>query len=157
MRMIQQVLGSRLDAGLAERLHHLDHHGAVDILHVAQADTARRRLRATTQGGEEVALALPRDQSLFDGAVLLLEADRAIVARVGAERWLRLQPATAADALELGYHAGNLHWRVRFSEGALLVALEAPAQDYLVRLGALIAEGRVAHSIGDAGADAGGA
>ncbi|MGX5773736.1 urease accessory protein UreE [Methylorubrum zatmanii] len=147
MRVIQRVLGSRRDAGLAEQLHHLDHHGTVDILRVSSADVARRRLRATTQGGEEIALALPRDQALFDGAVLVLEDHHAIVARVGSERWLRLVPAGAADALELGYHAGNLHWRVRFDEGALLVALEGPAQDYLVRLGALVTEGRVAHSI----------
>ena len=153
MRVIQRVLGSRLDAGLAERLHHLEHHGAVDVLHVASADMARRRLRATTAGGEEIALALPRDQALFDGAVLVLEADRALVARVGTERWLRLEPKSPADALELGYHAGNMHWRVRFANGAILVALEAPAEDYLVRLGALVPEGRVVHSVIDAAED----
>lgn len=155
MRMIQQILGSRLDTGLAERLHHLEHHGAVDILKVDGADIARRRLRAVTVRGEEIALALPRDQTLFDGAVLLLEEDRAIVVRVGAERWLRLEPASPADALELGYHAGNLHWRVRFVDGALLVALEAPVESYLVRLGALVEEGRVAHAVLDPAMDTG--
>ncbi|KQQ25094.1 urease accessory protein UreE [Methylobacterium sp. Leaf123] len=152
MRVIQRVLGSRSEADLAERLHHLEHHGAVDILRVASADVARRRLRATTVAGEEIALALPRDQALFDGAVLVLEDHHALVARVGTERWLRLAPGNAADALELGYHAGNLHWRVRFEGAAILVALEGPAEDYLVRLGALVEEGRVAHSI-DAAAE----
>lgn len=151
MRMIQQILGSRLDTGLADRLHHLEHHGAVDILRVDGTDMARRRLRAVTTGGEEIALALPRDQALFDGAVLLLEADRAIVVRVGAERWLRLEPSSPADALELGYHAGNLHWRVRFVDSALLVALEGPVESYLVRLGALVEDGRVRHAILDSG------
>ncbi|WP_342153221.1 urease accessory protein UreE [Methylorubrum sp. SB2] len=149
MRMIQQILGSRQDGEIAARLHRLDHHGAVDILRVDGADVARRRLRAVTAGGEEIALALPRDQALFDGAVLLLEENRAIVVRVGAERWLRLEPKGPADALELGYHAGNLHWRVRFADGALLVALEGPVESYLVRLGALVEEGRVAHSVVD--------
>ncbi len=88
MRMIQQILGSRQDGEIAARLHRLDHHGAVDILRVDSSDVARRRLRAVTAGGEEIALALPRDQALFDGAVLLLEEDRAIVVRVGAERLL---------------------------------------------------------------------
>lgn len=147
MRVIQRVLGNRSEAALAKRLHHLEHHGAVDVLRVASADVARRRLRATTQGGEEIALALPRDQALFDGAVLVLEDHHALIARVGAERWLRLVPASIPDALELGYHAGNLHWRVRFDGGAILVALEGPAEDYLVRLGALVTEGRVAHSV----------
>ncbi|GBU18187.1 MULTISPECIES: urease accessory protein UreE [Methylobacterium] len=149
MRVIQRVLGSRLDAAFAERLHHLEHHGAVDVLRVPSADTARRRLRAVTEGGEEIALALPRDQTLFDGAVLVLEDHRAIVARVGAVRWLRLRAKNLPDALELGYHAGNLHWRVRFADGALLVALEAPAEDYLVRLGDLAGDGRLAHDVVD--------
>ena len=88
-------------------------------------------------------------EPLFDGAVLALDADRALIARVGAERWLRLVPASQAAALELGYHAGNLHWRVRFAEGALLVALDGPADDYLVRLGALVTDGQVTHTILD--------
>src|SRR5580700_4703238 len=75
MLRIEQVLGSRLDPALAERIHELEHQGAVDLLTVPVADVARHRLRATTQGGTEVAIALRRDQHLFDGAVLVL-ADR---------------------------------------------------------------------------------
>jgi urease accessory protein len=54
---------------------------------------------------------------LFDGAVLLLEPDRAIVVRVNAERWLSLPPRSIANAVEPGYQAGNLHWRARFAAG----------------------------------------
>ena len=147
MRIVDHILGGRLDADLAHRLHHLEHRGAVDVLAVPNADIARRRLRATTSGGRDVAVALPRDQTLFDGAVLALEADYALVVRVGAERWLRLTPRAPADALELGYHAGNLHWRVRFDGDALLVAIEGPPDAYLARLGALVADGRVAHAV----------
>lgn len=147
MRIIAHILGSRLDPEIAHRLHHLDHHGGVDVLTVASADIARRRQRGVTRGGEEIALALPREETLFDGAVLLLEADRAIVVRVGVERWLRLTAHTPGDALELGYHAGNLHWRVRFEDGALLVALEAPPEAYLDRLGRLVTEHRLTHSV----------
>jgi len=93
---------------------------------------------------------LPRDQRLFDGAVLVLEPDRAVVVRVANERWLRLQPRAIADAIELGYHAGNLHWRVRFAGEALLVALEAPMDDYLTRLAGLIRDRRVISSLADA-------
>jgi urease accessory protein len=150
MLRIEQVLGSRLDPALAERIHKLEHRGAVDLLTVAVADVARHRLRATTQGGTDVAIALPRDQRLFDGAVLVLEPDRAIVVRVAQQRWLRLQPRSIADAIELGYHAGNLHWRVRFAGDALLVAMEAPMDDYLARLGALIDNNRVIASLADA-------
>lgn len=147
MLLIDRVLGSRLEPALSEQIHELEHRQAVDLLKIPAADIARRRLRATTTEGAELAIALPRDQQLFDGAVLLLEPDRAIVVRVAEERWLRLQPRGIADAIELGYHAGNLHWRVRFDGEALLVALEAPLDDYLVRLGMLVAERRVIHSV----------
>jgi urease accessory protein len=147
MLRIEQVLGSRLNPALAERIHELEHQGAVDLLTVPVADVSRHRFRARTQGGTEVAIALPRDQRLFDGAVLVLEPDHAVVVRVAQERWLRLQPRAIADAIELGYHAGNLHWRVRFAGEGLLVAMEAPMDDYLARLGALIRERRVISSI----------
>ncbi|KAB1067921.1 urease accessory protein UreE [Methylobacterium planeticum] len=149
MRVIQRVLGDRRDAAIAHRLHHLAHHGAVDVLVVLSLDVARRRIRATTVAGEEIALALPRDEPLYDGAVLVLDEHHAIVARVGAERWLRLVPRSQASALELGYHAGNLHWRVRFADDAILIALDAPVEEYLVRLGGLVTEGRVEHAVLD--------
>ncbi|MGA2127961.1 MAG: urease accessory protein UreE, partial [Xanthobacteraceae bacterium] len=75
--------------------------------------------------------------------VLLLEPGRAIVVRVAGERWLRLQPSSIAAAIELGYQVGNLHWRVRFEGETLLVALEASMDDYLARLGPLMANRRV--------------
>jgi len=150
MLRIEQLLGSRLDPALAERIHELEHQGAVDLLMVPVADISRHRFRARTQGGTEVAIALPRDQRLFDGAVLVLEPDHAVVVRVAQERWLRLQPRAVADAIELGYHAGNLHWRVRFAGEGLLVAMEAPMDDYLARLGALIRDRRVISSLADA-------
>lgn len=150
MLRIERVLGSRLEVPLAEALHDLEHKGSVDVLPLPPGDVSRRRMRAQTRGGEDLAISLPRDQTLFDGAVLLLEADRAIVVRVNAERWLRLTPRSIADAVELGYHAGNLHWRVKFSGESLLVALEAPVDEYIARLGTLINERRVGTSVDDA-------
>lgn len=150
MLLVERVLGNRTEPEFAERLHHVAHHGSVDTLAVAPGDVARRRWRAMTEAGEEVAIALPRDQKLFDGAVLLLEEDRALVVRVGAEHWLRLQPRSITDAVVLGYHAGNLHWRVRFKGESVLVALEDSVDSYLERLGSLITERRVLASIADA-------
>ena len=82
--------------------------------------------------------------------MLLLEADRAIVVRVNTERWLRLSPRSIADAMELAYHAGNLHWRVRFAGEALMIAMEAPMDEYLARLGDLIRDRRVISSLAEA-------
>lgn len=143
MLFIDRVLGSRVDVGLAERLHHLEHHGQVDVLTLPAAELARRRFRAVTRAGTEIAIALPRDEPLFDGAVLVCEDHRAIVVRVDAERWLRLQPRDTASALELGYHVGSLHWRVRFEADAICVALEGPAEAYRARLAALGLDDRI--------------
>ena len=147
MILIERVIGSRRDPELSDRLHHLEHHGRVDVLTLPPAELARRRFRATSAAGQDVAVALPRDEALYDGAVLRLDDDGALVVRVDTQHWLRLQPRSIADALELGHHAGNLHWRVRFGGEAMLVALEAPADDYLERLGSLVTERRVSASV----------
>lgn len=149
MRRIDHVLGSRLEPMLSERLHDLEHRGAVDIVQLPVADLARRRLLAITRGGQELAIALPRDQRLFDGAVLFLDGKEAIVVRAGTQRWLRLEPRSISDAIELGYHAGNLHWRVRFEGEVLLVALEGRAEDYTTRLGELVSARKVGVSVLD--------
>jgi urease accessory protein len=149
MRRIDRVLGSRLEPAFSKEIHRLEHHGAVDVVNVPVTDLARRRLLATTHTGEELAIALPRDQRLFDGAILLIDDERAIVVRAATERWMRLQPRSIGDAVELGYHAGNLHWRVRFQGEALLVALEGRPEDYTARLGEMISGRRVGITILD--------
>ncbi|WP_024511874.1 urease accessory protein UreE [Bradyrhizobium sp. ARR65] len=149
MLRIDHVLGSRMEPALSEELHRLEHQGAVDVVNVPAPDLARRRLLITTRDGEELAIALPRHEKLFDGAVLLLENDRAIVVRAATERWLRLEPRSISDAIELGYHVGNLHWRARFGGEVLLVALEGRPEDYTERLENLISSRRVGVTVLD--------
>jgi urease accessory protein len=149
MLRIDRVLGSRLEAEFFEELHRLEHRGAVDIVNVPVTDLARRRLLTTTRAGVELAIALPRNQKLFDGAVLQLDDNSAIVVRAATERWLKLEPRSIADAVELGYHVGNLHWRVRFGGEVLFVALEGRPEDYFARLEGLVASRRVAISVLD--------
>ena len=153
---ISHVLGSRLEPAFSERLLRLEHHHAVDVVQLSGADLERQQLLATTRRGQELAIALPRHQRLFDGAVLLLDDLRAIVVRAANRRWLRLEPRSLSDAIELGYHVGNLHWRVRFEGEALLVAIEGRPENYAVRLGELIWSRRVGMSVldDDTGTDA---
>src|SRR6266700_2082699 len=106
MLRIDRVLGSRLESEYSEEIHRLEHRGAVDLVNIPVADLARRRLLATTRGGEELAIAL-------------------------------------------GYHAGNLHWRVRFQGEVLFVALEGRPEDYTARLGEMISARRIGVSILD--------
>lgn len=141
MQVYDHILGAADTPETATLLHRLDHAHAVDRLILPRADLARRRLRTRTEAGREVAVALPRDQKLFDGAVLALSDEAALVVKVEAEHWLNVRPRNSAAALKLGYHAGNLHWRVRFAAGDLLIAIETEEHRYRDRLADLIAAG----------------
>lgn len=144
MIIVNRIIGNASDADIAERLHALSHRGAVEYVDLNKADIARRRQRVTTDKGTVCGIALGRDANLSAGAVLKLDRDAAIVVRVEEESWLRISPTDAASALELGYSAGNLHWRVRFDDGDILVALEGPKEDYLERIESLLRSGKVA-------------
>jgi urease accessory protein len=99
-----------------------------------------------TDKGTECAIAIPRTQRLANGAVLLLEADRAVVVRMQETQWLTVAPRDAAAALELGYFAGNMHWKVEFDGTLLRIALQGPVESYLERLAHFIADGRVSRT-----------
>ena len=142
MLRLTRIIGNATEPAIAERLHALDHDGRVEAIALDDADTARRRIRVATDKGTECAIALARSDRLVNGAVMLLEADRAVVVRMRETTWLALAPRDLAAALELGYFCGNLHWRVRFEDALLKVALEGPRESYLARLAQHLADGR---------------
>lgn len=149
MLKLENIVGAATDPAIADRLHHLGHHGRVEYLTLSQEDTHRHRLRAATDAGTECAVILDRAQHLYNGAVLMLSEDRAVVVRMRETEWLTLEPRDAAAALELGYFAGNMHWSVRFEGAWLRVALQGPSERYLDRLAPFLADGR-AREIGNA-------
>jgi urease accessory protein len=140
---LTNLLGYAADLDFSERLHKLEHAGKVETIVLTRADAKRHRLRVTTDRGTDVAIALARDEALGDGAILYLDEDKAIVIRMKEEEWLTFVPCDASAALELGYTAGNLHWRVRFTPTGLAVAREGLEQTYLDRLRSLLTSGRV--------------
>jgi urease accessory protein len=144
MMTITAIVGTASDPSLAERLHHLEHEGRIEILIIGEEDAARRRLRGPTDRGTDIAIALASGDRLTDGSVLFIDASRAIVLRTAEPRWLRLVPRDADAALEAGYCAGNHHWKVRFEPGALLIATQGPAEHYIDRLEPLVRSGRIA-------------
>src|SRR5262245_9341195 len=123
-------------------MHAAEHAGRLETISLDRLNARRHRLRAITDRGTDVAIALEADQGLGDGAVLYLGEDRAIVVRLLEQPWLVVAPRDAAAALELGYQAGTLHWRVRFAGEFLAVAMEGPEQSYRDRLERLLATGR---------------
>ena len=140
---IEAVLGAATEPAMADRLHRLEHRGAVEYVVLSPTDMQRRRLRARTDRGRECEIALPRSAGLFNGAILHLAQDRAIVARLDELPTLALVPADGAAALELGYLAGNMHWKVRFDGPVLRIVLDGAEADYLARLRPLLEPGRV--------------
>ena len=143
MLRLNSIIGYAGDAELVEALHRLDHAGRVEHIVLSGDDMLRRRLHVTTDRGTECAIALPRAEQLRNGAVLLLDAGRAILVRLEQQQWLVLLARDPAAALQLGYFAGNMHWPVRFDADRLHIALHGPEEHYLDRLAHLMAEGRV--------------
>ena len=143
MLKIDHIVGLTTDTDVAEALHELEHRDAIEYLTLSPADTLRHRLRALTDRGTECAIALPRAQHLTHGAVLLLERERAVVVRMTQSEWLVLEPRDTAAALELGYCAGNMHWKVEFAGNRLRIAVQGPTESYLERVAHLMQPGRV--------------
>lgn len=137
------IIGSASEPRIAERLHALEHRGKVDTLTLSGDDIRRRRLRASSDAGIECGIALDRQAQLFDGAVLHLDGDAALVVRTARTPWLCMTARDAAAALELGYFAGNMHWAVRFDGAVLAIAVKGRIEDYRARLAPLLESGRI--------------
>ncbi len=134
MIQINQVLGHSHDSNLSSQLHDLSHHKKVEYIVLDHANLQRRRFRAQTDQGTDCAVTISRENKLSNGAVLLLEEDRAIVVKMAEDQWLSIRPKDVSTAIELGYFAGNMHWRVKFEHERLDIALESPKEIYLERL-----------------------
>lgn len=141
MLRLTTILGRATDPEIAARLHRIEHDGVLETVRLSRQDMARRRQHLLTDRGTEIALLLDRDAVLENGAVLWLEAARAVLVALDEPQWLVLRPRDAARALELGYFAGNMHWKVRFDGDLLCVALEGPRDSYLQRLAHLLQRG----------------
>lgn len=156
MLCIDRIIGSRLDQAFQDRLHRLERRNAVDEVQLSVDDLERQQFAARTRRGQELVITLPHHQRLFDGALLWLDDAQAIVVRTAAQRWLRLEPRSIGDAVELGYQIGHLGWPVRFEGEVLLVEMRGRPENYMVRLGDLIWSRRVGMSVIDVGANDGG-
>jgi urease accessory protein len=143
MLRLHGIIGRESDPALKSTLHAVEHHDGVERLFIPESEAGRRRFRLTTDKGTDCAVSLDRDEELSDGALLFLDRSRAIIVRFGAQKVWRLRASDQQSALELGWNAGNLHWRVKFDRGDLIVLLDGPLADYQARIAPLIVEGSV--------------
>jgi len=77
---IERIVGEAADPALHDALHRLEHAGRLEYVTLGADDMLRRRQRVTTDRGNECAIALAREDKLFDGAVLVL--DREALSRI---------------------------------------------------------------------------
>ena len=143
MQRFLSVLGLATEPDMAKALHALTHTGRIEFVELDTKDLARRRLRVRTDRGTECAIALPRSQRLENGSVLALTREHAIVVRLREQEWMTLEANDIESALQLGFLAGHLHWRVEFSDKRLKVALDGPRETYLDRISGLLSEGDI--------------
>ena len=143
MLRLAGVIGHRDDPAIALQLHELGHRDRIEYLILPPGEAERRRLRWVTDKGTDCAISLARDERLADGVILLLEPERAILVHVGEQQQWRVRPRDLDAALLLGWHAGHLHWRVRFDGRDLVVLLDGPEAEYRDRIATLIGAGAV--------------
>ncbi|GAA2225510.1 hypothetical protein N1031_04515 [Herbiconiux moechotypicola] len=143
METFHAIVGHHSDEAVHDRLHELEHAGRVVTLVVPTKELGRRRFKATGSDGLEYGIALPRDQELRDGSVLLFEADRAVVVEAEEGETLLLRPTGLEGAIQLGWHAGHLHWRVRMEGDTMTVLLDAPREEYEVRIASWLESGAI--------------
>jgi len=143
METFHEVVGHHSDDALHDLLHELDHDGKVARLRIATKELGRRRFKAVDQDGVEYVVALSRGDELRDGSVLFVSADRAVVVEAEDGETLVLRATSLAGGIQLGWHAGHLHWRVRMDGDSTTVLLDAPREEYLVRIAPWIESGAI--------------
>ena len=118
--LVRQILGHVDDTGFVGRRR--------NCLAVASDEARRRRFRAATQEGAEVALDLARGSFLFDGAVLhddgevVVVVERALEPALVVRLDLTLPPETLIEqAARVAHWAGNQHLLVETDHDAIRV------------------------------------
>ncbi|MBB1058533.1 urease accessory protein UreE [Dietzia cercidiphylli] len=155
METFRTLIGHRFDAEIRKALSPHEDAGRIVRLTVPQAELGRKRFKAVDQDGIEYGIALPRNVTLRDGSVLDLTADRAVVIEARETEQLHLRARDAEGGIQLGWHAGHLHWKVRMAGEYVTVLMDGPREDYLVRIEQFLDSGLI--EVVDSGARTDGA
>ena len=122
MLLVTSILGRVDDPRFALR--------TVERLHMTSADASKRRLRGRTDAGSDVAIDLPRGTYVEDGAVLVDDGERIIVAVRSPEDGavIRLAPSLGhaelvRQAALIGHAFGNQHVPIEVVDGEFWVPI----------------------------------
>lgn len=100
----------------------------------------KTRQRAHLVSGEEVAVLLPRGESMRGGDLLEASDGRVIEVVAEAEHLLHVACASPDALSRCAYHLGNRHAPVQVGDGWLRLAFDHVLRDMLVGLGAAVTE-----------------
>jgi Urease accessory protein UreE len=103
----------------------------MDYLRLSWEDLRKRRLRATTEQGREIEMALSEGGSLSDGDLLAVEDKTGIVIQTIPELVLVIQPSSVESFGLISYELGNRHLPAWISVKEILVLMDPLLKVYL--------------------------
>jgi urease accessory protein len=122
MLLVTSILGRANEARFASR--------TVERILITSAEASKRRLRGRTDAGSDVAIDLPRGAYVEDGAVLLDDGERIVVAVRKPEEAAVIRFATSLEHAELvrqaaliGHAFGNQHVPIEVVDGEVRVPI----------------------------------
>jgi len=104
----------------------------------------RRRIRLTTDQGEDVLLDLPKSVAMADGDGLQLEDRRWLEIRAAAELVVEVTHKDPDQLMRLAWHLGNRHLSTEIRKGVLRIRPDHVIEDMLHGSGAVLVKLRAA-------------
>jgi len=96
----------------------------------------RRRIRLTTDQGEDLLLDLPRTIAMADGDALQLEDGRLLKVKAAAELVVEVKHTDPNQLMRLAWHLGNRHLPTEIRDHVLRIRPDHVIEDMLLRFGA---------------------
>lgn len=96
----------------------------------------RRRIRLTTDQGEDVVLDLPKAIAMTDGDALQLEDGRLLSVRAAAEPVVEVRHKDPNQLMHLAWHLGNRHLPTEIRDQTLRIRPDHVIEEMLHRFGA---------------------
>ena len=100
----------------------------------------RRRIRLTTDQGEDVLLDLPKTVAMADGDGLQLEDGRLLKVRAAAEFVVEVKHKDPNQLIRIAWHLGNRHLPVEIRDDVLRIRPDHVIESMLHGLGAHLAK-----------------
>ena len=96
----------------------------------------RRRIRLTTDQGEDVLIDLPQAVALADGDALQLDDGRLLKVQAAAEAVVEVRHREPNQLMRLAWHLGNRHLPTEIREHVLRIRPDHVIEEMLQRFGA---------------------